>query len=449
MKHLIFSHKICCALLAASLCFGSAAFAKSGDIAGEYYSTDIITSLNGYEIDAINIGGQTLISAENMRYYSFEVYWDSEARRLDVSRTTHATNGTPPTVEHSALPSGTPIGNYFETDIVTFLDGTPITAYNLGGRTYIHAEQMREFGYVVDWNADMRRLDITSSDRAGYEYRIFLSDGEKPEKEGDGAGAFSIVYTKDGITGRGDAKLFNSSFVCNGKSYQIPMGFYQNEGLFYSGNLHNLLRPLAYNGNISNPCDPADKYDLVNETVTVKVNGQRAEKVSVLQSQGNGHVDYTLEIHDLPMYKQEEIDEIEVTVGNAAELPEFSITKPRDSQTEIDEIVESLKKYPEDSMVTYATTDDYLLVYMREVPSFGTIKDSLRVVNRDTRSSSDDILEQVRQIEGFDMDILHPFAFRVGDVKNNMFFSCATGDKTGDFYVELDSATVHLIATSK
>ena len=47
------------------------AFAKSGDIAGVYYSTDIKTMLNGYEIDAINIGGQTLINAEDMHFYSF------------------------------------------------------------------------------------------------------------------------------------------------------------------------------------------------------------------------------------------------------------------------------------------------------------------------------------------------------------------------------------------
>jgi len=40
--------------------------ARPGDIAGQYYSTDIRTYLNGVEIDAINIGGQTLISGEDM-----------------------------------------------------------------------------------------------------------------------------------------------------------------------------------------------------------------------------------------------------------------------------------------------------------------------------------------------------------------------------------------------
>ena len=46
--------------------FSTSAYAASGDIAGVYYSTDIHTYVNGYEIDSINIGGQTLIKAEDM-----------------------------------------------------------------------------------------------------------------------------------------------------------------------------------------------------------------------------------------------------------------------------------------------------------------------------------------------------------------------------------------------
>lgn len=60
------------------------AFAASGSVAGQYYSTNIHTLLNGAEIDSINIGGQTLISAEDMVYYLFSVYWVEEARQLPV-----------------------------------------------------------------------------------------------------------------------------------------------------------------------------------------------------------------------------------------------------------------------------------------------------------------------------------------------------------------------------
>ena len=56
-----------------------AASAATGGIAGHYYYTDIVTYLRGMPISSINIGGQTLISAEAMNRYGFEVNW--HARR--------------------------------------------------------------------------------------------------------------------------------------------------------------------------------------------------------------------------------------------------------------------------------------------------------------------------------------------------------------------------------
>ena len=147
--------------------FGISAHAASGDIAGKYYSTDIITTLNGYEIDSINIGGQTLIKAEDMKYFSFFVNWDEGERKLFIDEVEHATNGTPPEIKKSNYPSGMVLGDYYETDITTYLDGHEITAYNTGGVTYIWAEQMRDFGYEVIWSETDRTLKITSPTRAG------------------------------------------------------------------------------------------------------------------------------------------------------------------------------------------------------------------------------------------------------------------------------------------
>ena len=165
------------AVSALFICSGSV-FAAPGDIAGQYYSTDIRTTLNGEEIDSINIGGKTLISAEDMIYYSFGVYWNPDARTLEVYRVSHASNGAPPAVEKNNYPAGTVKGNYYDTDIITYLDGKPVTAYNIGGRTYILAEQMRDFGYEVIWDETGRTLDIVSPDRAGYEYTIPMTFDE-------------------------------------------------------------------------------------------------------------------------------------------------------------------------------------------------------------------------------------------------------------------------------
>ena len=427
------------------------AFAKSGDIAGQYYSTDIRTFLNGIEVDAINIGGRTLIGEADFSFNTFSLYWDKEMRQLDMIRTKHAQNGAPPVVERQPFPSGTPRGNYYETDIKTFLDGKEIEAYNLGGSTYVVAEEMAKFGYVVVWDGENRTLSVTSPDRAGYEYSIFLSQGQKADDpEDQGVGAFSILYWDGSLTGRGDAKRFSSHFSCDGTRYAVATAFYQNEGLFYASNLTNLLYQLSYDGNVENPCMPEDKYDLVNQYVTVTVNGQRAGKVSILRGQGNGHVDYTFFIEGLPLYKQEDIHEILIEVGHTEGLESFPITETlteyQQQEKKRQAMMEALKTSGEDYIQTYYEGDGFLAVFLRQAIAWGTYRDRLYLMNVKTNAVSDDLLEQVRKYEGFDFNELSPFGFFVGTIPQNLFFSCNPPGRTGDFYVDTQTGEVHLLA---
>lgn len=305
------------------------AFAGSGDIAGKYYGTDIQTRLNGAEIDSINIDGQTLISAEDMEYYSFWVVWDERARRLDIYKTPYEDSGPPPVIKKSNYPSGMVLGNYYETDIVTQLDGKPITAYNVGGRTYIHAEQMRDWGYIVDWNEADRVLSITSPDRAGYEYSISLSQGNRPETdafEGAGEGAFAILYENGSLTGCGDAKLFDASLGCDGTKYTIHISFYQHEGLFFSEKTLKLLDSLCYFQYGEELAGPNEKYELIEKNTSISINGIKAENVKVKKWGGNGHVDFGFEIANIPMYKKDEITSICFSAGNTAGMETYNIT---------------------------------------------------------------------------------------------------------------------------
>lgn len=309
-------------LLTASLSI--TAFAKTGDIAGEYYSTDIKTYLNGSEIEAINIGGQTLISAEAMQYYGFHVYWHPEERILTVDESRLPSSNTPPLVTSSSASIGVPVGYYYETDIVTYLDNVPITAYNTGGKTYIHAEAMRDFGYRVKWLATERKLDIKSPVKSGYVYDIRLSSG-KPQTQ-EGTGSFSVKYTKDSLLGNGDADYLNLSMYSSGKDYNFTIAFYQNDGLFYSTALMDRLRQLCYDGfNVETPCDKSEKYDLVNQNIEICINGYKANKVSVTSGAGNGHRDFYVTAEDLPVFEKDSITEIIFTVGNPTGEP-YKIT---------------------------------------------------------------------------------------------------------------------------
>lgn len=413
-----------------------------GAVAGQYYYTDIVTYLNGVEIDAINIGGETLISAEDMQYYSFRVRWLPNERELHVDSVPHAENGKPPAVEQNKGKVGTVRGDYYETDIVTYLDGTPIIAYNVGGRTYMHAEEMRKYGYIVDWSPEKWTLSITSPDRSGYVYDIPLSFSKANLEQGSGSA--EVIYKNGERTGRGDADYFDLSMSADTKGqYLFRMAFYQNKSLFYSDNLQKTLDLLVSSGKgVETPCAPQDKYGVVNKTVSISINGHTARQVAVTRGGGNGHTDYEFTVYDLPRYKETEIDSVVFSVGESTGKT-YEIRQPVADSNLLEMSVEKLKKNSLDFMKSYYTTDAYFLIYMRESQSLGEVIDRLYLVNRLTGDVSEELLQQVKQKDGFNLDILHPFAFSADENSGKIFFSCQGIGKTADFYVDVNTKTVY------
>lgn len=133
---------------------------------GSLYYTDIKTYIYYSPITSYNVGGRTVIDAEILNWhYGFDVYWYAEERRLEITdkggsfNSLQAMSGE--LVESADGPVGEPFRPYYKTDIVTTLNGTPIESYNIGGRTFIVAEAMRDFGYNVTWQEESRTLTIT------------------------------------------------------------------------------------------------------------------------------------------------------------------------------------------------------------------------------------------------------------------------------------------------
>lgn len=55
---------------------------------------------------------------------------------------------------------GDVIGEVYSTDILATVDGVPIPSYNIGGRTAIILEDLRSYGFGVEWNPDDRTLRV-------------------------------------------------------------------------------------------------------------------------------------------------------------------------------------------------------------------------------------------------------------------------------------------------
>lgn len=50
------------------------------------------------------------------------------------------------------------LGHVYSTDIVTYVDGMPITSYNIGGKTVIAAKDLMEYGFQVNWSEEDRTV---------------------------------------------------------------------------------------------------------------------------------------------------------------------------------------------------------------------------------------------------------------------------------------------------
>lgn len=133
-----------------------------GDVIGETLYTDIVASIDGHNIASYNYNGNTMIVAEDLRNYGFDVTWNPTDRTLTVDRdcvgTEITSEYTAPKVSANIL--GTKSYNVLYTDIKTYVCSSQIEGYNIGGLTVINFNSLAPFGNIV-YNNDTRTLDIT------------------------------------------------------------------------------------------------------------------------------------------------------------------------------------------------------------------------------------------------------------------------------------------------
>lgn len=147
----------------------STAWGKTGDIAGRIYDTDIRTDFYGREINAYNIGGQTVVICEDLGYFGFDVIWNQDKRTLEVDDKYNnpLDEGYARDISLYILPDGyysrKAPDTIYETDIKTYLNSREIKGYNVGGQTAIVCEDLRNYGYDVEWNADARTLSVSGN----------------------------------------------------------------------------------------------------------------------------------------------------------------------------------------------------------------------------------------------------------------------------------------------
>lgn len=131
--------------------------ARVGDVIGSALHTDIVVYINNYSIPSYAVNGQSVVVAEDLRNFGFDVVWNEYARSLSISRNSDY-NVYPMHVDKSHG-----VGEWYTsilaTDISVWAGDRRLTSYAMNGYTMIPAEELTMFGSVT-WVPEERALKI-------------------------------------------------------------------------------------------------------------------------------------------------------------------------------------------------------------------------------------------------------------------------------------------------
>ena len=132
---------------------------KIGTVLGNILSTDILTYFNGNLIPSMNINGRTVIIVEDLKDYGYDVSWEPDYRTLLANEIkSKQINPITLTQENKYKKIGTIVGKVLYSDIVTYLSGSELPSTNINGRTVIVVEDLKDYGFTVQWNPTQRTL---------------------------------------------------------------------------------------------------------------------------------------------------------------------------------------------------------------------------------------------------------------------------------------------------
>ncbi len=264
-----------------------------GQDIGDVVTTNILTTINGYNVPTYNIGGNTIVIASDLDRFGFDIKWNEGDRSVSIERN-YSKIIFPIEVEKSKVPYGKKIMDVIYSDIKVYVKSTVVDSFNLMGMTAINVNSLNEFGNIswdpierkvkielrkndifanLDTEIIYKAIDSISYDDGDYFNGEFISNvrngyGEYTFKNGEryqgqwandmmnGSGKYIYIngdsyngnWTKNMMNGRG-VYLFNNGDVYSGewinnmrdgngeyyfKSGQILKGSWKNN-LFVSG----------------------------------------------------------------------------------------------------------------------------------------------------------------------------------------------------------------------
>ena len=153
-----------CLLLAAALIAAmlpAHAAPSVGDILGDVLYTNVRTYINGERIPSYNISNRMVVLIADLRYYGFDVAFDSETRVSSIRRN-YSRAFEPLEIEEAegAGIAGAVAFQYVHTDITAVIGGREVESFNIRGRLAVFFDSLRYYG-MFDWDDSTRSSRLT------------------------------------------------------------------------------------------------------------------------------------------------------------------------------------------------------------------------------------------------------------------------------------------------
>ena len=171
-----------------------------GSIAGYVYNTDIKTFVNGKQVTAFNIGGQTLIYIDDLMCFG-DVIWDEAKREISFNRS------YPYTIK---FPDGTGYARHDKEPIAEPISGISVEYKNINGEKEVTGENLDhistpELTYAKEKGGMTFGISMTAqhliADEEFYnlceEVSTIRYDGEILQTNADLANTYAKVYIND------------------------------------------------------------------------------------------------------------------------------------------------------------------------------------------------------------------------------------------------------------
>ena len=133
---------------------------KIGEPIGDVLYSDITAYINGHAIPTSVIKGKTLVVAEDLRNYGFDVIWNGNKRTLKVEINKIKKFEPLALTKDAPYKPGTFKEEYVYTDIRTYLSGNLVESYAINGRTLIDFDSLKKYG-KMSWSAKTREIRLT------------------------------------------------------------------------------------------------------------------------------------------------------------------------------------------------------------------------------------------------------------------------------------------------